>query len=234
MHTQLLAALGTLLLGLGERRPSTHFHLHSHTNTQGCLFSVTDPWKWPEVKWAKVPGALKILLKDRAEEHLPSSTLKLPQHLLYDTSLPGPNLVFPQRWHMYQWGQEMSWVGGEQLCDRCHLQSVQTCFWCVNYSINQHIALSGCQHLITSETLTVNGVKYVSVDDRSHIMLLFRVFPTLSHFGIQMVVSGMCMCLCDIEGHRVPLYPQSPLSWLPFPGVLRDTTRNIPFALSSE
>lgn len=71
------------------------------------------------------------------------------------------NLEFPQRWHMYQAEQEMSWVGRDRLPDRCHLQSVQACLRCVNYSINQHIALSGYHHLITSETLAVNGVKCV-------------------------------------------------------------------------
>lgn len=64
---------------------------------------------------------------------------------------------------MYQWEQEMSRVDTEQLPDRRHLQSAQARLWCVNYSINQHMVLSRCQHLITCETLPVNGVKCVRV-----------------------------------------------------------------------
>lgn len=57
----------------------------------------------------------------------------------------------------------MSRVDTEQLPDRRHLQSAQARLWCVNYSINQHMVLSRCQHLITCETLPVNGVKCVRV-----------------------------------------------------------------------
>ena len=94
---------------------------------------------------------------------------------------------------MYQTEQEMSWVGRERLPDRCHLQSAQACLRCVNYSINHHITLRGCQHLITYETLTVNGVKYlhVCVADRSHIMLLLRVLLTLNYCDIHIEIVGL-------------------------------------------
>lgn len=75
----------------------------------------------------------------------------------------------------------MSWVSEEQPPNECHLQSAQGPLWCVNYSINQQVSVSGCQHLNTSETLHVNGACDVSttqvctcVDDRPHITLLLQ------------------------------------------------------------
>lgn len=54
--------------------------------------------------------------------------------------------------------------------------------------------MSGCQHLITSETLRVNGVCDLSstracvhmyVADRSHFMLPLRVLLTLNYLDIR-------------------------------------------------
>lgn len=125
--------------------------------------------------------------------------------------LPVPNLVFPQRWLMHQAEQEMPWVGREQLPDKCHLQSAQACHWCVNYSINQHIALGGCQHLITSETLRVNGVcdlsstracVHIYVADRSHFMLALKFLLTLNYLNIRTEKVVWITCVCDRERER--------------------------------
>lgn len=138
---------------------------HTHTQTQGAVTFLShnhgNGLRWSE---DRCPELYKFSW--RTEQR---STFLLPPpsylHTCWTalTQLPAPNLVFPQRWHMYQAEQEMSWAGREQFSDRCHLQSAQACFWCVNYSINHHITLSGCQHLITYETLPVNGLKYVCV-----------------------------------------------------------------------
>lgn len=205
MHTQLLDALGTLRQGLGESPPKrTHTHTqaraHTHTQTHSAVTSLSHT-HGNGLRWSK--DRCPELYKSSWRTEHRSTCLPPPPSYLHTCCtalirLPAPNLVFPQRWHMYQAEQEMSWVGREHLPDRCHLQSAQACLWCVNYSINQHIALSGCQHLITSETLPVNGVKYVCVcaDDRSHIMLLLRVLLTLNHLDIhtEYVVWSMCMC----------------------------------------
>lgn len=170
MRTPLLDALST---PLGESL-RTHARTHTHTQTQGAVTFLShnhgNGLRWSE---DRCPELYKFSW--RTEQR--SAFLLPPPSYLHTcwtalTQLPAPNLVFPQRWHMYQAEQEMSWAGREQLSDRCHLQSAQACFWCVNYSINHHITLSGCQHLITYETLPVNGLKYVCVYDRSHIMLL--------------------------------------------------------------
>ena len=144
----------------------THAHARTHTHTHTALsLSCHIPMKMAsgEVRMGARSFANPLEGQSRG-----APAFLHPQAIHHTcctalTRLPAPNLVFPRRWHMYQAEQEMSWVGSEQLPDRCHLQSAQACLWCVNYSINQHIALSGCQHLITSETLPVNGVKYVYV-----------------------------------------------------------------------
>lgn len=206
MYTLLLDALGTLLRGLGERASKcAHGHTHAHTQTSPVTFLSNTPGNG--LRWTK--DRCPELYKSSWRTEQRHTCLFPPASHLHTccialTQLPAPNLVFPQRWHMYQVEQEMSWVGMEQLPDRCHLQSTQACLWCVNYSINQHIALSGCQHLITYETLLVNGVKCVcvQVDDRPHIMLLLRFLLTVNHLDIHTEYS-MWICVCVRERDRM-------------------------------
>lgn len=161
MHTQLLDALGTLLQGLGESLPCVRIHMHARTHTQTHnAVTFLSHTHGNGLRWSK--DRCPELYKSSWRTEQRCACLPPPPSYLHTcctalTRLPAPNLVFLQRWHTYQAEQEMSWVRREQLPDRCHLQSAQVCLWCVNYSINQHIALSGCQHLITSETLPVNG-----------------------------------------------------------------------------
>ncbi len=161
VHTQLLDALGTLLQwSLGKSlAKATHTCAHKHSAVTFLSHTHGNGPRWSKDRCLE-------LYKSSWRTEQKSTCLPPPPSYLHTcctalTWLPVPNLVFPQRWHMYQAEQEMSWVERERLPDRCHLQSAQARLWCVNYSINQHIALSGCQHLITSETFPVNGVKYV-------------------------------------------------------------------------
>lgn len=162
MHTPLLSALGTLLRGLGESLSKcAHGHIHKHTTVTFLSHAHGNGPRWTKHRCPELYKSSWRTVQRRACLPPPASYLHTCCTAL--AQLPAPNLVFSQRWHMYQAEQEMSWVDREQLPDRCHLQSAQACLWCVNYSINQHIALSGCQHLITYETLLVNRVKYTRV-----------------------------------------------------------------------
>lgn len=145
---------------------SADMHMHTHTHTRNrhphCHIAMKMPWGKVGI------GALSFTYTLEGQDTEASASFQTPRSYLHTcctavTQLHAPNLAFSQRWHMYQAEEEMSWVGKEWISDRCHPQSAQACLRCVNYSINQHIALTGYQYLITYDTLAVNRLKNVQV-----------------------------------------------------------------------